>query len=90
MELKIPPARLNDRRYLLGRLDDLRRQYDTSGTFEGADANHFFTTAPVAGTDRAMRQRTASLSAHEARSGTDTFRVRPEMCDESVATIRLK
>jgi uncharacterized protein (DUF1501 family) len=37
MELKIPPERLSDRRYLLGRLDDVRRHHDASGTFEGLD-----------------------------------------------------
>jgi len=36
MELKIPRDRLNDRKYLLGRLDDIHRQYDATGAIEGS------------------------------------------------------
>jgi len=37
MELRIAPARLDDRRELLHRLDDIKRQADARGTIEGAD-----------------------------------------------------
>ncbi len=37
MELKIPRDRLDDRRALLGRLDDVRRQYEAAGAGEGID-----------------------------------------------------
>jgi hypothetical protein len=37
MTLKLPAERFDDRRKLLSRLDDLRRDIDTSGTMDGAD-----------------------------------------------------
>jgi len=37
MQLKIARDRFDDRRYLLGRLDGVRRQVDASGTVEGLD-----------------------------------------------------
>ena len=37
MELKLPPARFDDRRYLLSRLDRIRRPVDADGLLEGVD-----------------------------------------------------
>jgi uncharacterized protein (DUF1501 family) len=38
MKLRIPEARLGERRTLLGRLDALKRKYEATGAFGGADA----------------------------------------------------